>query len=298
MRLPTTLRQWMVLATVGLLVASSGIATAGAATNIAEADQQQNTEPQVAFQDQTVNGTTVTVASATLPNGGFILIHNESGAVIGQSGYLEPGTHENVKIELAPSAVSRYSQMQEMMQLLNQTQSQGAMMAMRAQQMPHEDMQQLMNESQGHHMGGMMNQSQMDQMMALMLQQMQNRQRMQALMQAMMTDGQPQAQMQQMAQLMNRTSMREQQMLMHAADESAEQGQMRHMMRQQMHDYTQMRQLMQQMQAQTQQQRSPQQLTAMLHTDANNNRQLEFPGTDKPYTQDGNPVAATARVRT
>ncbi|WP_433633570.1 DUF7282 domain-containing protein [Halomicrococcus sp. NG-SE-24] len=288
----------MVLATVGLIVASSGIATAGAATNIAEADQQQNTEPQVAFQDQTVNGTTVTVASATLPNGGFILIHNESGAVIGQSNYLEPGTHKNVEIELAPNTVSQYSQMQEMMQLLNQTQSQGAMMAMRAQQMPHEDMQQLMNESQGHHMGGMMNQSQMDQMMALMLQQMQNRQQMQALMQAMMASGQHQAQMQQMAQLMNQTSMREQQMLMHAADESAEQGQMRHMMRQQMHDYTQMRQLMQQMQAQTQQQRSPQPLTAMLHTDANDDRQLEFPGTDKPYTQDGNPVTATARVRT
>ncbi len=293
----TTLRRWTILVTVGLLVTSSGVATAGIATNGVTADQQQNAQPQVVFQEQATNGTTVTVASATLPNGGFILVHNESGAVVGQSNYLEPGTHENVEIELRAGAVSRYSQMQEMMQLLNETQSQNVMMMQQAQQMSHEDMQRIMNESDGHHMGGMMNQTQMSQMMALMLQQMQDRQRMRTLMQAMMADGQHQTQMQQMAQLMNQTSMRQQRMLMHVADESTEQGQLRHMMRQQMHDYAQMRQLMQQMQSQTQQQQSTQPLTAMIHTDANSNRQLEFPGVDKPYTQNGKPVAATARVK-
>lgn len=295
----TKFRRYATLATVCLLVSSTGVAVAGTYTNAAGTERTQNEQLQVVFEDQTANGTTVTVASATLPNGGFILIHNESGAVIGQSNYLEPGTHENVEIELAPSAVSRTAQMQEMMQLVNHTQSQGMMMTMRAQQMPHQDMQRIMNESGGQHMGdGMMNQTQMNQMMRLMMQQMQDRQRMHALMQAMMADGQHQAQMQEMAQLMNQTSMRERQMLMHAADESMDRGQMRQMMRQQTKDYASMRQLMQQMQGQAQQQRSPQPLTAMVHTDANNNRQLEFPGADKPYTQNGQPVAATARVST
>ncbi|WP_458208645.1 DUF7282 domain-containing protein [Haladaptatus sp. NG-SE-30] len=291
-------RQFAAVATACLLVVSTGVAIAGTITSATGIEQGQNAQPQVVFEDQTVNGTTVTVASATLPNGGFILIHNESGAVIGQSNYLEAGTHENVEIELAPRAVSRYSQMQEMMQLLNHTQSQGMMMTMRAQQMPHQDMQRIMNESGDQHMGGMMNQTQMNQMMALMMHQMQDRQRMQMLMQAMMADGQHRAQMQEMAQLMNQTSMRERRMLMHAADESMDRGQMRQMMRQQTKDYARMRQLMQQMQGQAQQQRSPQPLTAMVHTDTNNNRQLEFPGADEPYTQNGQPVAATARVRT
>lgn len=301
MRKPTTIkfRQITVVATVCLLVIGTGVAAAGTSINVTDAEQAQNAQPQVVFEEQTANGTTVTVASATLPNGGFILIHDESGAVIGQSNYLEAGTHENIKIELAPSAVSRYSQMQEMMQLLNHTQSQGIMMTMRAQQMPHQDMQRIMNDSSGPHMGGeMMKQTQMNRMMGLMMQQMQDRQRMHALMQAMMADGQHQAQMQEMAQLMNQTSMRERQMLMHTADESMNQGQMRHMMRQQTKDYARMRQLMQQMQTQAQQQRSAQSLTAMLHTDANNNRQLEFPGVDGPYTQNEQPVAATARVTT
>ncbi|WP_327051914.1 DUF7282 domain-containing protein [Halomicrococcus gelatinilyticus] len=287
-----------------MLVASARIATAGAATS-ATAARQQNVQSTIEFQDQTANGTTVTVASATLPDGGFILIHNESGAVVGRSNYLDAGTHENVEIEPAPGAVSLSSQMQEMRQLLTDTQTQGTMMAMQAQQMPHGAMQQIMNESGegtvnesgGHQMGGMMNQTQMDQMMSLMFQQMQDRQRMRALMQSMMESGQHQAQMQEMAQLMEQTTMRERQMLMHAADESREQEQMRQMMRHQMQDYAQMRQLMSQMQAQTQQQRSPRPLTAMLHPDANDNRQLEFPGADQPYTRNGDPVSATGRVR-
>jgi PGF-CTERM protein len=56
----------------------------------------------VTFDDQTSNGTTVTVASVTMSDGGFIAIHNgsASGAVIGHSEYLEAGNSENVEITL------------------------------------------------------------------------------------------------------------------------------------------------------------------------------------------------------
>ncbi len=59
-----------------------------------------------------------------------------------------------------------------------------------------------------------------------------------------------------------------------------------------------MSQSMQQMRGQAQRQRSAQPLTAVVHADADGNRQLEFPDVDKPATQNGQSVAATARVTT
>jgi len=54
------------------------------------------------FNDQETEGSTVTVASASLSEGGFIAIHqgSASGDVIGSSSYLEPGESTNVEIEL------------------------------------------------------------------------------------------------------------------------------------------------------------------------------------------------------
>ncbi|MFB6079792.1 MAG: CARDB domain-containing protein [Haloferacaceae archaeon] len=64
----------------------------------------------VTFDDQTSDGTTVTVASANLSNGGFVVIHDDtlmSGdensavtSVVGSSAYLSPGLHENVTVTL------------------------------------------------------------------------------------------------------------------------------------------------------------------------------------------------------
>ncbi len=71
---------------------------------------------------------------------------------------------------------------------------------------------------------------------------------------------------------------------------------MHQMMRQQTQDYAKMRALMQQMQSQRQHQRTQQTLTAMLHTDANDNRRLDYPGVDRPYQRDGQPVTANARI--
>jgi hypothetical protein len=66
---------------------------------------------EVTFENQTANetdnGTEVTIESVTVSEGGFVAIHNESlldgdavGSVVGVSGYLEVGTHENVSIVL------------------------------------------------------------------------------------------------------------------------------------------------------------------------------------------------------
>lgn len=62
----------------------------------------------VAIDDQTSDGTTVTVANASLPEGGFVVIHESQslaegdalGSVIGTSAYLPPGTYEDLTITL------------------------------------------------------------------------------------------------------------------------------------------------------------------------------------------------------
>jgi PGF-CTERM protein len=61
---------------------------------------------QVTFESQTTTGGSVTVASATLHDGGFVTIHDATvandplGSVQGTSTYLAPGTQENVTVEL------------------------------------------------------------------------------------------------------------------------------------------------------------------------------------------------------
>ncbi len=62
------------------------------------------------FEDQTTNGTTVTIRSVTVPRGGFVVVHDTGivrgevvESMIGQSGYLEAGTHRNVTIRLDES---------------------------------------------------------------------------------------------------------------------------------------------------------------------------------------------------
>ncbi|WP_170836960.1 DUF7282 domain-containing protein [Haloferax larsenii] len=83
---------------MALVVVAGGVPVATAA--------QQETAT-VSFEDQTTAGTTVTVDTVTLPEGGFVTIHAASlsdgevlGSVVGSSTYLEAGTHENVTVRL------------------------------------------------------------------------------------------------------------------------------------------------------------------------------------------------------
>ncbi|CQR48800.1 PAS fold protein [Haloferax massiliensis] len=81
-----------------LVVVVGGIPAAAAA-------QQETTA--VSFENQATGGTTVTVDSVTLPEGGFVTIHDASvtdgnvlGSVVGSSAYLSAGTHEDVTVHL------------------------------------------------------------------------------------------------------------------------------------------------------------------------------------------------------
>lgn len=74
-----------------------------------------NTEARVNFPDQQVgDGETVEVSvkQAYLPEGGFVVIHNETlfagnvvGSVIGKSEYLEPGGHGDIDIDVPTDGI-------------------------------------------------------------------------------------------------------------------------------------------------------------------------------------------------
>jgi hypothetical protein len=57
-------------------------------------------DPSVRLENQTVNGTAVTVASAEVPAGGFVRLVDENGSPVGRSEYLDPGRHDDIAAEL------------------------------------------------------------------------------------------------------------------------------------------------------------------------------------------------------
>ncbi|MGQ4555801.1 DUF7282 domain-containing protein [Halobellus sp. GM3] len=57
-------------------------------------------DPSVRIENQTVNGTTVEIASAEIPEGGFVRLEDAAGDPVGRSDYLPPGQHEAVSAEL------------------------------------------------------------------------------------------------------------------------------------------------------------------------------------------------------
>lgn len=68
------------------------------------------TTASLTFENQSSNGTAVTVQSVAVPAGGFVVVHDNSivegnvvDSILGTSGYLEAGTHQNVTIELTES---------------------------------------------------------------------------------------------------------------------------------------------------------------------------------------------------
>ncbi|ADQ66205.1 hypothetical protein C499_09564 [Halogeometricum borinquense DSM 11551] len=86
------------------LVVLVGTAPAGAAATPAA---QQSSGASVSFAAQSSGGSTVVVENVTLPDGGFVTIHDASvadgnvlGSVVGSSAYLDAGTHENVTVHL------------------------------------------------------------------------------------------------------------------------------------------------------------------------------------------------------
>src|SRR6056297_2548255 len=99
----------LAMVVVLVMAAIAGAATVSASTTTTGA-QDGTDAASVSFANQTSGGTTVTVDEVTLPNGGFVTIHDSSltdgetfGSVAGTSAYLEAGTHENVTVTLADS---------------------------------------------------------------------------------------------------------------------------------------------------------------------------------------------------
>ena len=70
----------------------------------------------IAFKDQRTNGSNLTVQSVTLPDGGWVVVHNASytppqsnplTSTVGISSYLDAGEHQNVTVELLNGTVAR-----------------------------------------------------------------------------------------------------------------------------------------------------------------------------------------------
>jgi hypothetical protein len=99
------------LLAVGVLVVACG--SSGETTTTTVADETTTTAgtegpavspSDIAAEDQSSDGTTITVASVTLPSPGFIAVHGNSdgqpGPVIGNSELLPAGTSTNVVVTL------------------------------------------------------------------------------------------------------------------------------------------------------------------------------------------------------
>ena len=90
----------------GFLAATAAIGAAAGLGGTAAA-QSGDSSASATFENQETGGKTVTVQSATLPEGGFVAIHDgrlQEGkvfeSVIGVSDYLSAGTHEDVRVML------------------------------------------------------------------------------------------------------------------------------------------------------------------------------------------------------
>lgn len=111
---PKVLRRTVIkISLAGAAAGADGASASGTAGATGAAAQEE--EASVVFAEQTIDGTSLTIESATLPEGGFISVQKPSLAgeewgrqheldyfelvVLGATEYLEPGTHENVELE-------------------------------------------------------------------------------------------------------------------------------------------------------------------------------------------------------
>lgn len=94
----------------------AGIAAASASSDVASAQSTSASDPSVTLANQSSNGSTVTIQNATLPEGGFIAVHNSEYlgpgpsdlTIIATSEYLDPGQHQNVTIDVSNAPPGNY----------------------------------------------------------------------------------------------------------------------------------------------------------------------------------------------
>ncbi|UPV74597.1 hypothetical protein M0R89_00665 [Halorussus limi] len=95
----STTRTVLVAGLVALAVLT-GAALATPATTTTTTDEQVNETASVSVSDQQFDGEAVTIDSASLPDGGFAVVYNESGERVGHTDYLDASDHENLTVSL------------------------------------------------------------------------------------------------------------------------------------------------------------------------------------------------------
>ncbi|MDJ1432656.1 CARDB domain-containing protein [Halostagnicola sp. A-GB9-2] len=85
---------------VAILLALVVVLAAGAVIGQAPAifGVDEDPEASIEFEDQQSDGTSVSVTSVSVSDGGFVVVTDSTGNSVGVSEYLEAGTHENVTI--------------------------------------------------------------------------------------------------------------------------------------------------------------------------------------------------------
>ena len=106
MRDTTSVVQQVGVIGIALLVAVSMTAGIGA-VSADDHTSEDDADASITFENGTTEGETVTIESVTVPDGGFVAIHDASlldgevvSSVIGVSAHLEAGTHEDIEITL------------------------------------------------------------------------------------------------------------------------------------------------------------------------------------------------------
>jgi PGF-CTERM protein len=104
------MRQRITAALMIFVVTTSAVLVGAAPAAAGDTTAETTDEASVTFNEQMSGGYTITVNKVSLPDGGFVTIHDSSltdgdtlGSVVGTSAYLEAGTHENVTITLDKS---------------------------------------------------------------------------------------------------------------------------------------------------------------------------------------------------
>ncbi|WP_440765025.1 DUF7282 domain-containing protein [Natronorubrum sp. DTA7] len=89
------------------MLAGTAGATGATAASVDAGQEYKHDHAAVTFEAQTSGGSTVVVDEVTVPDGGFVTVHDSSlddgdvlGSVVGSSAYLEAGTHEDVVVDL------------------------------------------------------------------------------------------------------------------------------------------------------------------------------------------------------
>ncbi|WP_276302409.1 DUF7282 domain-containing protein [Halorussus lipolyticus] len=68
-----------------------------------QGNETANESASVTFNDQSLEDSSVVVSEANLSEGGYVVVFAQNGTALGNSSYLEPGSYENLTVNLTTS---------------------------------------------------------------------------------------------------------------------------------------------------------------------------------------------------